>query len=214
MRRQVFEKGGGGIPFAANLIFYAPLTENDLTDHVSGEALHTKSTSVTWNSQYGMYNIQKSGTGGAYFQNLNLGLPFTSSDFSQVSCTCIFDFILTNSSDAKYANLVGLAKGYYNSTANHRFPLFFMKFVSPAITVNVKYQMAWTLNNGVFKFYIDGNEINLNSPYSAADSFDYNECNTYVSLATGNWSGNNGGGCFGNIRIYDRALTASEVAQL
>ncbi|MBO7628674.1 MAG: hypothetical protein J6S87_01850 [Bacteroidales bacterium] len=212
MRRQVFEKGGGGIPFAENLIFYAPLTENDLTDHISGEALRTNSTNVTWNTTHNMYDIQKSGAGSAYFQNLNLGLPFTSSDYSQVSCTCVFDYIKTLTSDTLYCNLVGLAKGYNNS--GHRFPLFFMKFVSPAITVNVKYQMAWTLNNGVFKFYIDGNEVNLNSPYSAADSFDYNECNTYVSLAAGNWSGNNGGGCFGNIRIYDRALTASEVAQL
>lgn len=81
-RRHYVESGGA----PANMIFYAPLTENDLTDHISGETLRTNRTSVTWNTTHNMYDIQKSGAGSAYFQNLNLGLPFTSSDYSQVSC--------------------------------------------------------------------------------------------------------------------------------
>lgn len=203
--------GSGSAP--ANLIFYAPLTENDMTDHISGEALHTQSTNVTWNSTYGMYNIQKSGTGGAYFQNLNLGLPFTSSDFSQVSCTCVFDFILTNSSDKKYANLVGIGKGYYSSAASHRFPLLYVNAIGTTINIGVKYKIAWVLENSTFSLYVDDVLVPLTTP-NLSDNFNYTECNTYVSLATGNWSGNNGGGCFGNIRIYDRALTVSEVSQL
>ena len=208
-RRHYVESGSA----PANLIFYAPLNENDMTDHISGETLRTQSTNVTWNSTYGMYDIQKSGMGGAYFQNLNLGLPFTSSDFSQVSCTCIFDFILTNSSDAKYANLVGIGKGHYSSAASHRFPLLYVKVIGTSISAGVKYKIAWVLENSTFSLYVDDVLVPLSAP-NPSDSFNYTECNTYVSLAAGNWRGNNGGGCFGNIRIYDRALSAPEVAQL
>lgn len=209
--RQAHYVESGGAP--ANLIFYAPLTENDLTDHISGAGMLFTSTTHTWNATHGMYEFKKSGTGKAYWSGLDLGLPFTSSDYSNVECSCFFDYVMTNSNDKKYVNLVGLAIGQDGSTSK-RFPLFFLKFIGATITVNIKYRMGWTLSNGVFKFYVDGQEVNLNSPYAPVDTFDYTACNAYVSLAAGNWSGNDGGGCFGNIRIYDRALTASEVALL
>lgn len=209
-RRHVQLTGGG----EANLIFYAPLAKNDLTDHVSGNIMNTIGVTCAWNTTHGMYDIKKTGTGKAFWDGLDLGLPFTSSDYSAVECSCVFDYVMTNSSDKKYVNLVGLASGNYDLENGRRFPLFFLKFIGTTITANVRYRIAWTLSNGVFKFYVDGQEVNLNSPYSPVDSFDYTECNTYVSLAAGNWSGNDGGGCFANIRIYDRALSASEVALL
>lgn len=213
MRRQVFEKGGGGIPFEENLIFYAPLTENDLTDHISGETLRTLSTTFVWNSTHEMYEFNKSYTGGAFFQDIDLSLPFTSNDFSDVECTCVFDFVLTNSADRKYANLVGLAKGFYTSSASHRFPYIWVQHIGTTISANTKYRIAWVLKNSTFSYYVNGQSVLFNYT-NKHDNFDYTECNNYVSFCTGNWSGNDGGGCFGNIRIYDRALTAQEVAQL
>lgn len=62
MRRGHYVESGGA---SANLIFYAPLTENDLTDHISGEGMLFTSTTHTWNATHGMYEFKKSGTGKA-----------------------------------------------------------------------------------------------------------------------------------------------------
>lgn len=47
------------VPFAEDLVFYAPLTEGDLTDHVSGETLIYPSGSVNWDSTEQMYLFNK-----------------------------------------------------------------------------------------------------------------------------------------------------------
>lgn len=73
MRRETFEKGGGGIPFAENLVFYAPLTKGDLTDHVSGnnaelctDTSNNAQTSIVWDYNYNMYRLFTKGDNYAY----------------------------------------------------------------------------------------------------------------------------------------------------
>ena len=48
---------GPDIPFSENCIFYAPLTQGDLTDHISGQSLIYNSNKVTWDSTKGMYRF-------------------------------------------------------------------------------------------------------------------------------------------------------------
>lgn len=47
------------VPFRESLVFYAPLTEGDLTDHVSGQSLVYPSGRVVFDSERGMYLFSK-----------------------------------------------------------------------------------------------------------------------------------------------------------
>lgn len=77
----------GGVPFAEDLIFWAPLTEGDLTDHISGVTGEIQNgTTVTWDSSKGMYLIDTTRvssttwSGGLWFPNsinLTKDTPFT-----------------------------------------------------------------------------------------------------------------------------------------
>lgn len=65
MRRDDFLKTGGPDlpPFAEDLVFWAPLTEGDLTDHISGETGTTSpGASVQWDDSKGMYLMSVSTT--------------------------------------------------------------------------------------------------------------------------------------------------------
>ena len=58
MRREHVLDNISNIPFAEDLVFYAPLTEGDLTDHVNNLQGKVKTTaSITWDSSVGMYLI-------------------------------------------------------------------------------------------------------------------------------------------------------------
>lgn len=46
-----------GVPFAEDLVFYAPLTQGDLTDHISGNSLVFTEGNVVWDSEVGMYRF-------------------------------------------------------------------------------------------------------------------------------------------------------------
>lgn len=66
---------------SGDLIFDAPLTQGDLTDHVSGVTASFGSTpngDVTWDSTIGAYHFYKMGVGqSCYWNNLDLGLDLT-----------------------------------------------------------------------------------------------------------------------------------------
>lgn len=58
MRREYMKSGGDTPlpPFSENLVFWAPLTQGDLSDHISGEVgVSSSGCSATWDSSEGMY---------------------------------------------------------------------------------------------------------------------------------------------------------------
>lgn len=65
--------GGNNIPFAENLVFYAPLTQYNLTDLVSGnnaelctDTSNNAQTSIVWDYNYNMYRLFTKGDNYAY----------------------------------------------------------------------------------------------------------------------------------------------------
>lgn len=68
------EQGGGNIqdvPFAENLVFYAPLTEGDLTDHISGNTLNY-TQGLSWDSAMSMYKFGKVAQTYEMYYDVNL----------------------------------------------------------------------------------------------------------------------------------------------
>ena len=101
MRREHKDNSGGSqpIPFEEDLIFYAPLTQGDLTDHVSGTTGQLLTdTTMTWDANKGMYLFHtsnpgygdsiSSSNGGLYFSNVtehtktNITVAFTAEQYS------------------------------------------------------------------------------------------------------------------------------------
>lgn len=71
------EQGGGNlpdVPFAENLVFYAPLTEGDLTDHISGNTLNYNASlnPVFWDNEKKMYRFSKVAKPYEMYYNVNL----------------------------------------------------------------------------------------------------------------------------------------------
>lgn len=62
MRREdIIKQNAPSVPFEEDLVFYAPLTQGDLTDHISGSTgvavNDTRSDNLTWNSSVGAYIV-------------------------------------------------------------------------------------------------------------------------------------------------------------
>ena len=65
MRREYMKSGGDTPlpPFSENLVFWAPLTQGDLSDHISGEVGASSSNcSAVWDSNEGMYLLSAATT--------------------------------------------------------------------------------------------------------------------------------------------------------
>lgn len=84
-KRHIFEQSGGGDP---TLVFYAPLTEGDLYDHISGQICEVQSGgTITWDSQLNAYHFTKSRglNGCAWWRNLNLNIDIVNWGFTLVA---------------------------------------------------------------------------------------------------------------------------------
>lgn len=95
-RRDLFKtRALPDVPFAENLVFYAPLTQGDLTDHVSGISPVTDSHCyVAWDWEEGAYllKIEADGNNGRYPYRLaclkwtNFGMGLSHGNAVTVCC--------------------------------------------------------------------------------------------------------------------------------
>ena len=93
------------------------------------------------------------------------------------------------------------------------FPSVCYNHLKPSYTMDmgVLYKIALVLNEGTFKVYVNGNDIHATIN---VDSFDYTTCNERVSLCGGNWRGNDGGGYYGELMVFDTNLTEGEIRDI
>lgn len=87
------------IPFAENLVFYAPLTYGDLTDHISGTSPTTDTQcSCTWDSSKEMYLLSANGANNfrCALNYTNLSLQITEKSTQQFTVTGIFEWVSKN----------------------------------------------------------------------------------------------------------------------
>ena len=190
-----------GIPFAEDLIFYAPLTEGDLTDHISGVTGTNNGGNITWNSTKQMYFIQSAATGGASFPGglkfvgtENINGPFTM--YAQVETT--------------YAGYNGSAYGCYVTVLNSSKYVYLATYevngLNNDLTVGkVAYSFDFNTNPNS-KLYLNGT-LTYSKNSGATNSAIFNE------VHVGGLGNNNYSLDFyvKDVRIYKRALSASEI---
>lgn len=188
-------------PFAENLVFWAPLTEGDLTDHISGKNLTQTNGTVTWDAAVGAYkfvgpNRRQLGIHIAEWSGLSLGLDVTNLEF-----TIVFEIYKFSNELTTPAHLGG--RTFATNLAIGADANVWNKFCTALERYNgVAHHYSHQYLNGVDKLTFDrgtspilGN-VNTNVKVECNDN---NDSRTYYMR---------------NVRIYNRALTAEEVAQL
>ncbi|MCR4964872.1 MAG: LamG domain-containing protein [Bacteroidales bacterium] len=189
-------------PFSENLVFWAPLTQGDLTDHVSGVTLSVPYGSVTWDAGSQGYKIYGPNSAKKYvgaWMNLSLGFDITNLGYTlsfelySWSAVWIIPACLGGRTFAQNVN-IGATNNTWQRITN---------VLEPYDGVNVHYSHQYL--NGVDKF-----------PYSRGTSpvAGNSSTNLQVELNTRGDNNLNYTYVMRNITIYNRALSASEVAQL
>lgn len=207
MRREHIIIGGSGPmpPFVENLVFWAPLTQGDLTDHISGlMGSSLGGASVDWNVMNDAY-VLTTNTGAAL--SYQLDTPSMLPD----SYTVVVDVKVTQSSTTFYI----MAAGTYGST--NSYPNLGTHNFGIASDLSNWHKVASVCDKTQLKqyFYLDSNlnnTVNRNSSHLIWSSNWTGALRTNLSL--GVYFVYSGKAYLKDVRIYNRALTASEVAQL
>lgn len=197
MRREYLNGTGGlpDVPFAEDCIFYAPLSYNDLTDHISGvQGVIQSGTTLEWNSSMNMYLIKNDylsnaqAQGGVWFDIPGFQKPFTLfARIQEVSNDYLWDYAV-DVTNVSGANNYPFSKGYFSLST-------LCKCVLVCYTSGTTYyyknsSKVSTFNWTSFPIFNRIKLVTNNSGYKINHS--------YVS----------------DVRIYNRTLSDSEIAQL
>ena len=212
-REHIISSDTSNVPFAEDLVFYAPLTEGDLTDHISvtlptSSPSGTNGSGISWDSTNSMYAFEAVSVWGyaALWDQLNMGL--SDGDPITICIDVVEDVDTFNSSTTnRFNSMIGTPK-WTSSKAMVYICHYRYDTTYNALTGLHRYVATW--ENGNIKWYKDGVLSNTGSGWNANSDFSNNEV-TICLVPTNNsyykiWAK--------NARIYNRAMSASEVAQL
>lgn len=204
------------IPFAENLVFYAPLTEGDVSDHISGVSPTSDSgCSYTWNAEKGMYLCETSGgetslNAAMIWDGLSLNIAPASSQ--QYTITGVFEFVSADGRNGKYLCYMA-CNNYHNQNPTC------VRYTNGDVQ-----EEGYSIQNGVHRLTVIAdnsggsmkliryedtrlttNKANWNAFRTAPTSVALCQFLNFITV----------GKIYAkDIRVYNRALSASEVAQL
>lgn len=205
-RRHYIIAGGGGIPFEENLIFYAPLTEGDLTDHVSRTiGTQMSSCEMYYDDVKEAYKLVSKPNRSKYYVS-PLCWTGLSTRLNTPPLTLSIDVAGVNQGNGYCAMLItpswSIIQKNYNASylGEVRFGGLDISFNRYAAVFEQNKDVVFYKNGVVTSHYGWWTLPNYTGDGSVAICM-ANDCNLYSIYAK-------------NARIYNRALTASEVAQL
>ena len=203
-RRLMYEDAGD-----PSLIFYAPLTQNDFTDHISGVSLNAGPipSRMSWDSTKQKYKVTKRGGSGT--ENLCWsGIDLTSITNAY---TIVCDAQAETYSRYNYPNIVTIYT--FNNGTIWLPGVIGMDWESSSDKVTLR-RRAIIVNGSSFGQYTAGYGIVANTNPSS-NAFPQNWSSswfTLLSLQDRRSSNEPNISCWvNNIRIYNRALTQSEI---
>jgi hypothetical protein len=198
------------VPFAEDLVFYAPLTEGDLTDHISGvTGVERTGGTLTYDSNAEMYHIYSEGDsssskGGLYFGDWQ---AFDASN--GITMYIYAQEVPSEISGNSFSAIISIPLLTANTSTvyicNYRYTnkTYYQQFIQTAS----KLVVVWNTDGSV-SYYRDGTFVRTDTGWTGRSPF---TCITIGQLHTRNTKY---GLLFKDARVYNRALTAQEVAQL
>lgn len=219
MRRdsQITE-GSAEVPFADNLIFYAPLLENDLADHISGISPTFGSGSCSYDGSKQAYRFVLQGNDGtrcliydllepielkqSESYNLTLFAKIYVVSYTQTVDFCSFGENVSVYTDGTTCFSIGETHRFNTSTNN-------------PTTLNSWHDLCLTLNGTTGTHYVDS-VVSRSAAYSLC--YNMQKCvskgaNRWVSIGS-QYNNHSFNAYIKDVRIYNRPLSAQEVAQL
>lgn len=214
MRREHAIIGGGAPlpPFAENLVFWASLTEGDLTDHVSSLVPNGQGT-ATWDAQKSMYlldSTQNNQWKAALRYTKNGGFPINSIDGHSIYLRIQ---LISNTTD--YEVFAACTSIYIrnNGWSSLKECFGYINQVVSGVQVDGQtHSVCFTAKAGEWKCYTDGLLVYTGQGYTAAQQ---ENPPTQLDVCATNTGSNRRIKLYArDVRLYNRILTASEVAQL
>lgn len=211
IREQIIIGGSGPMPpFVENLVFWAPMPENDVTDHISGiSPTSDTGCSYTWDANKRMYLCETAGSisslNAALIWN-NLTLDIKPANIQQFTITGVFEFVSQNGNG--YSCYIACNNYHDQSPTNIRWTNG-----DAGLTPSGTNRLTVVADNseGLKKCirYVNSTQATYQSSWNGFRT-------PPVSIAVGQLLNNNVGFRIyaKDIRIYNRALSAAEVAQL
>lgn len=195
-RRHDIITGGEVIP--EGCVFLAPLGENDLRDHVSGESFVVDGQ-LTWNDTEKAYLVTLGGVGTrvAHIAVPNMGIS--------TKMTTVYEYKENGGSNFRPA-CFGAA---YSGGDSYPYVLPFV-FGGARGNANQWKKFVQTWDNGAFKAWKNGVLYNTQTINTTIN----NECNTGLSIGYVLGSGHSGSYYVKNLRIYNRILSQQEINEL
>lgn len=190
-------------------MFYAPLTEGDLTDHISGT---TPTSDVDcgyeWDATKGMYLLHASGSYRSCYTALkysNLNMFESGHDHTLVIDVDEQNEYFTSSYTNRYNIMIGVPI-IINSSRNYSY-ICHCRYNTTYSPIVGLHRYACVVSNGTWRYFQDGVLKNTMSTSSVSTG----ESVAICQLNTNNqknyiWAK--------NARVYNRALSDGEVAQL
>lgn len=200
------------------LVFYAPLPQGDTTDHVSGNNVTINAAaSLSWSSGDSAYLFN--GSPGynlrstMFYWPVSLGL-FNSSTTAANAC-----YTITSKVKIKTANDLSLIRcypivGYYADASTYIFV-----FASRGAFFNAAIDNQWhtctlRVSNGRSECFVDGVYAYNYATSISASNMSVTDANNYVSVFCIAATAMQGSACIKDIRVYNVALTNTEIASL
>lgn len=214
MRREhAFQSNGETLPpFAENLVFWAPLTQGDITDHISG-IIPTIQGSATWDSSKGMYLLDSTQN-----SQWKAALQYTKPGGFNINCNdgwSMYAEVAILSSTWNYNALFACTSVYLRNngwSANKQCFSYSNPLVVDEPNQNgMLHKLVFTAKAGDVKYYKDSQLVSQAAGYTAAQQ---TNPPTQVDVCASNTNSNRIRMYARDVRLYNRNLTASEVAQL
>lgn len=205
-------------PFSSNLIFWAPLGKDDLTDHISGVtgyALNAPSGNLTWTDNVGAYRFYCTSRyqNALIFPVTNYKQRFGSSD------DITYSVDIRKISSIVYHFTAGYAKNGDDNVYDYGYPMFHLNSYQSQVSTSQFDKFTWVVRYSdlSIKLYKNSTLIYNNSTPSDSIYFPRNyrtnwwDSLTLIGVLGGNYTTN---AYFKDMRVYNRAFTASEVVEL
>lgn len=196
MRRDYIAAGGEVIP--EGCVFLAPLVENDLKDHVSGESFVVDGQ-LTWNANEKAYLVTLGGVGTrvAHIVVPNMGIT--------TKMTTVYEYKEVGSSNFRPACFGAT----YSGGDSYPYVLPFV-FGGARGSANQWKKFVQTWDNGSFKGWKNGVLYNTQTINTTINS----TCNTGLSIGYVLGGQHSGSYYLRNLRIYNRILSQQEINDL
>lgn len=212
MSRRCYSRNSEQLPpFADNLVFWAPLTQGDLTDHISGASPTTDSRcTIDWDADKGMYLF--SFDSGASI-NLATAAQYAIQNVSLNEATCyIYAQTLRRQGNnyEGWINANNVASGAICNLCGYRVSA--VATASNITTINPSglHKFVCVYKGSKLLVYQDGTLVRTHTWSSVSTPYTLNSVGLCVKQKNQTYLSE----YIRDVRIYNVALTAQEVAQL